>query len=129
VALPILKGFAMAKAAALAVLNAPLDVIDSSTELYFCEGQPTSRADAITRAAAPAVTMAAGDFAISNQGTGRRLTVAAKSTTANASRAVDHVALCSGTELLYVTTCASVNATSGASISSGAFTIDMPQVV
>ncbi len=116
----------MAKSAVTAVLDAPLDVIATATEMYPCEGQPTSRADAISKAASAAIVLDSGDFAKSTQGTARRLTVAAQTATATASRPVDHVALCTGSVLLAVTTSPSQNANNGSPINIAAFTIDSP---
>lgn len=118
----------MPKFAAPAVQDAPLDVIATATEMYFCNGQPTSRADAITRARAPAIAMVAGDFVKSGSGA-RILTVAGKTVTANASGAVDHVALCTGSALLYVTDAPSQTANSGAPIVSNSFTVEASALV
>lgn len=117
----------MAKNASSAVLDATLNAIAAATEMYVCEGQPTTRAEAISLSAIPAITMASGDFTLSTQSGGRRLAVAAKSATANASRPVNHVALCSGSEMLVVTTCPSQNTNSGSTVSVAAFNIDNPQ--
>ncbi len=115
----------MAKFAAVAVQDAPLDVIAAGTEMYFCNGQPADRAAAIASARhAAAITMAGGDFAKSSVSTSRRLTVAAKSVTANSSGNVDHVAICSASALLYATTAPAQSANSGAAINGAAFTID-----
>jgi hypothetical protein len=77
------------------------------------------------------VVLDAADFTTADQGTGRRLTLGApQAATANASGTVDHVALCTGSTLLYVTTCAPVAVVSGGTITlNAAMTIDMPQVV
>lgn len=117
----------MAKAVATTVLDADLDLIATATEMYVCEGQPVSRADAISKSAVPAITMASGDFAKANGGGGRRLTVAAKTgTLASASRPVDHVALCTDSTLLAVTVCPAQNANSGSPVNVASFTIDSP---
>lgn len=119
----------MAKFAALAVRDAPLDLIATATELYICDGQPTDRADAITRKRhASAITMAGGDFAKTGT-TDRVLTVTGKSTTASSSGNVDHVALCTGTTLLYVTTAPAVTANSGSALSVGNFTVTATALV
>lgn len=113
----------MAKFVAQAVQDAALDSIALATEMYFCNGQPANRAAAIaSRCHAGSITMAPGDFAKSGS-TDRVLTVAAKSVTANASQNVDHVALCSGSTLLYVTTCPAQTSNSGSAVNAAAFTI------
>jgi hypothetical protein len=116
----------MAKFAATSVLDAPLDLIATATEMYYCNGQPTDRADAIAKRSAAAITLSGGDFAKSSSGSNRVLTVAAKSATATASQNTDHVALCSGSALLFVTTATAQNSNSGSSISSAAFTVTSP---
>lgn len=119
----------MAKFAALAVQDAPLDVIATATELYFCNGQPANRAAAIsTKCHAAAIVMAGGDF-VKTGSTDRILTVGAKSVAANASQTVDHVALCSATTLLYVTTAPTQTSNSGAAVDGTAFTITASALV
>jgi hypothetical protein len=119
----------MAKFAAQVVQDAPLDVIATAVEMYICDGQPTDRADAITRARhASAIVMASGDYAKTGT-TDRVLTVTGKSVTANSSGTVDHVALCTGTTLLYVTTGAAQTANSGSSISVANFTVTATALV
>lgn len=120
----------MAKFAAQSVLDAPLDLIATATEMYFCNGQPTSRADAVARQSAPAIALTGADFAKSGA-TPRVLTLAAKvSGAATVAQPTDHIALCTGATLLYATTAAAAqNSNIGAVINSGAVVINMPQVV
>ena len=120
----------MAKFASLAVQDAPLDVIATATELYICNGQPTDRADAISKARhAAAVTMASGDFAKTTSTGNRVLTVTGKTATANSTGTVDHVALCTSTDLIYVTTGTAQTANSGSSISVSNFTVTATALV
>lgn len=113
----------MAKFASLAVQDAPLDVIATAVEMYICNGQPTDRADAIAKARhAAAITMAGGDYAKTGS-TNRVLTVTGKSVTANSTGTVDHVALCTASALLYVTTGTAQTANSGSSVSVASFTV------
>jgi hypothetical protein len=120
----------MAKFASLAVQDAPLDVIATAIEMYICNGQPTDRADAIAKARhAAAITMASGDFSKSTSTGNRVLTVTGKSVTANSSGNIDHVALCSASSLLYVTTGAAQTANSGSSISVANFTVTATALV
>lgn len=119
----------MAKFASLAVQDAPLDVIATAVEMYICNGQPTDRADAIAKARhAAAITMAGGDYAKTGS-TNRVLTVTGKSVTANSSGNIDHVALCTASTLLYVTTGAAQTANSGSSISVANFTVTATALV
>lgn len=119
----------MAKIAAVSVLDAPLDLIATATEMYFCNGQPTNRADAITKQSAPAIAMVAGDYVKSTVGAGRKTAVAAKSTTATVAQATDHVALCTASTLLYVTTAPSQATNIGSMVGNAAFDISMPALV
>jgi hypothetical protein len=119
----------MAKFASLAVQDAPLDVIATAVEMYICNGQPTDRADAIAKARhTAAITMAGGDYAKTGS-TNRVLTVTGKSVTANSSGNIDHVALCTASTLLYVTTGAAQTANSGSSISVANFTVTATALV
>lgn len=120
----------MAKFASQAVQDGALDVISTATEMYICNGQPVSRADAITKARhAAAIVMASGDFAKTTSVADRVLTVTGKSVTANSTGTVDHVALCTGTSLLYVTTGTAQTANSGSSISVANFTVTATALV
>jgi hypothetical protein len=119
----------MGKFLATIVQDAALDIIaNSGTEMYVCAGQPTSRADAITRAGAPAISLSSGDFSKSSSGGARVLTVSGKTTTGDSTKTLDHVAICSGTALLAVTTCPAQPSASGVSITIAAstYTIDQP---
>ena len=120
----------MAKFAALSVQDAPLDVIATATEMYITNGQPTDRADAIAKARhASAITMASGDYAKTSSSGNRVLTVTGKSVTANSSGNVDHVALCTASSLLYVTTGTAQTANSGSSITVANFTVTATALV
>lgn len=120
----------MAKFASQAVQDAPLDVIATAVELYICNGQPTDRADAIAKARhAAAIVMAGGDYAKTTAGGNRVLTIAGKSATANSSGNVDHVALCTASTLLYVTTGTAQTANSGSSITVANFTVTATALV
>lgn len=120
----------MAKFAAQVVQDGALDVIATATEMYICNGQPTDRADAIAKARhASAITMASGDFAKTTSSGDRVLTVTGKTVTANSSGTVDHVALCTSTGLLYVTTGTAQTANSGSSISVSNFTVTATALV
>lgn len=116
----------MAKFASQAVQDAPLDLIATATEMYICNGQPTDRADAIAKKRhAAAITLDSGDFGKSGT-TNRVLTVGAQSTTADSSGNADHIALCTGSALLYVTTAPAVTANNGSPLSTAAFTVTAP---
>lgn len=97
----------MAKWQIDAMLDAALNYISTNaTELYVCTTQPATRADCtgalgLTGAASPTFqAVANGD------GSGRKLIVDAEPDIAiTASGDAQHIALCSGSVLLYVTTC------------------------
>jgi len=112
-----------------AMLDAALSYISSNaTELYVCTAQPTDRANAIatalTGAATPSFTGPAnGDTS------GRKLTVDQEpdiSITGNGD--ATHIALCSGTLLLYVTTCTTQTLTSGGTVTVPAWDIEIADV-
>lgn len=95
----------MAKWQIDAMLDAALDYISTnSTELYVCSSQPADRAAAITAALTGAATPS---FQANANGdvSGRKLEVDAEADISiTASGDATHIALCSGTTLLYVTT-------------------------
>ena len=107
----------MAKWQIDAMLDAALNYISTNaTEMYVCTAQPATRAAAIsTKLAGPATpsfqAIANGDAS------GRKLIVDAEPDIAiTASGDATHIALCSGTDLLYVTTCTTQTLGSGGTV-------------
>jgi hypothetical protein len=100
----------MAKHAEDAVLDGLLDVVATSTILCVCSALPATYAEMTATYDLATHVMAAGDFAKADDGTGRKLTVAAQNTIT-----VDHtdtaINVCLGisgtTTLLYCTSCTS----------------------
>ena len=114
----------MAKWTSDAVLDGTLDIIAGATELYICSGAsaPADRAAAIAASAIAAHTLASGDFAKADDTSGRKVTVAAQAAlSVTASITVTHIALCTSSVLLAVTTCTSQALTSGNTVSVPAF--------
>lgn len=106
----------MAKSVHDDVLDGAWDVLDQANIMTVCAGQPTTRTEAITTFKLADVAMTPDtDFTKANGDTsGRKVTVAAKNAVpVDTSGTGDHVALCDGTRLLYVTTCTSQVLTSG----------------
>lgn len=98
------------------VLDGAWDVLDQADIQTVCAGQPTTRTEAITTFKLADVAMTPNtDYTKANGDTsGRKVTIAAKSAVpVDTSGTADHVALCDGTRLLYVTTCTSQVLTSG----------------
>lgn len=121
----------MAKFQIDAMLDAGLAYISSNaTELYLCTGAgaPATRAAAITasliNAATPGFTGPAdGDVS------GRKLTINQVTDAALiASGDATHVVLCSGTTLLYATTCTTQTLTSGGTVTIPAWDIELEDV-
>ncbi len=121
----------MAKYVAPGVEDASLSAIALATEMYFCDGQPATRAAAIAATSVAAITMAAGDFVLGNGAAGvRTLTIGAKAAASTVNQNTDHVALCSGTTLLYVTTLAApVQVSVGGQYSNPAMTVSSGPIV
>lgn len=117
----------MAKAVADAVLDAALDKIATATIMTACSAEPTTRAEAVTTYALADVVTSSGDFAKANGDTsGRKVTVAQKSgVTVDATGDATHVALCDGTDLLYVTICTSQTLTSGNTMTFGSWKVEI----
>ncbi len=116
------------------VLDGALNIIKNNcTRMCVCSAQPTTYAEAITTYELADVVMASGDFTNANGDTsGRKTTVAAKSAFAvDASGTATHVALVDVTnsKLLYVTTCTSQALTSGNTVSTPAWDIEIADPV
>ena len=105
----------MAKSVADSVLDGALNVIATADIMTACSAEPTNRTEAVTTYALADVTMSGGDYTNANGDTsGRKVTVAQKTgVTIDTTGTATHVALCDGTNLLYVTTCTSQALTSG----------------
>jgi len=98
----------MAKSVHDDVLDAALTEVATANLMTACDGQPTTRTEAVTTYALADVAMTAGDYSITNGTTGRKTTVAQKTgVTVDTTGTADHVALVDGSDLLYVTTCTS----------------------
>jgi len=114
----------MAKMANSDVLDGLGGVIDANCNLMLaCDAEPTDRADALTHALAD-VAMSGTDFTPATDGTGRKLTVGAKSAVPiDVTGTATHIALVDGTRLLYVTTCTGQLLTSGGTVDFPSFAI------
>jgi len=115
----------MAKWCNDSMLDAALDYIkNNATEMTLCSAQPTTYAEATSTYALADVVIDSGDFTHSDGTTGRKTTVAQQlSVTVDVTGTGTHVALCSGTVLLYVTTCASLAVTATETINFPSWTI------
>lgn len=100
-----------------AMLDTALDYISgNATELYVCSSQPADRAAAIAAALTGAATPS---FQANADGdtSGRKLAVDAEADISiTASGDATHIALCSGTTLLYVTTSTTQSLSSGGTV-------------
>jgi len=114
----------MAKSVHDDVLDGAFDVLDQGNLMIACSAQPTSRTEAVTTYALADVALTVNtDYTKANGDTnGRKVTVAAKSSVLiDTSGAANHIAICDGTRLLYVTTC-----TSQALTANGSNTVNFP---
>ena len=90
------------------VLDAMLDEIALANIMTACALEPTTRTEAITTNKLADVAMTPGtDYTVGEgDSNGRKVAMVAKSdVTVDTTGTADHVALCDGTRLLYVTTC------------------------
>jgi len=119
----------MAKYQIDAMLDAALAYISgNATELYVCSSQPATRAAAITAQLAIKSGLTAANFTGPANGdvSGRKLTVnTAVDMAITASGSATHVALCSGTTLLYVTTCTAQSLTAGGTVTTPVWDIEI----
>lgn len=96
-----------------AMLDAALDYIKTnSAKVVLCDAQPTTFSEANTNSGSGGVALAtvataSGDYDLITDGTtGRKLTVPQRTDmTVDVTGTASHVAIISGSDLLYVTTC------------------------
>lgn len=120
----------MGKAVHDDVLDGALNIIKNNcTRLTVCTSQPTTYTEGNATFALADVTVDSTDFTVANGDTsGRKLTVAAQSAfPVDASGTALHVALLdvANSKLLYVTTCTSQALTSGNTVSTPAWDIEI----
>lgn len=115
----------MAKFASDSVLDALLDKIATGTILTVCSTQPTNRTEAVTTYKLADVVIDSGDFSKADGSpSGRMLTVAQQDNVpVDSSGTAQHVAICDGSDLLYVTTVTSQVLTAGNTVTVPAWTI------
>jgi len=103
----------------------------NGTEEYLCTSQPGDRAAAIAAAVASKTDLGTGDFTGPADGSvsGRKMTVNAQAgLTASATGTATHIAICTGTTLLLVTTVTSQEVTSGNTVNLPAFSEEIRDV-
>jgi len=89
---------------------------NNATEVYLCTSEPSDRATAISTSVASKTNLTSGDYTgpADDDSSGRKLTANAQSgLTASGTGTATHMAWCSGTTLLVVTTVTSQAVTSG----------------
>jgi len=118
----------MAKSVHDSVLDGAFDILDQANIMTVCSAEPTTRTEAVTTFALADIAMTINtDYTKANGDTsGRKCTVAAKSgVTVDATGTATHVALCDGTNLLYVTTCTSQALTAANTVNFPAWKIEI----
>jgi hypothetical protein len=121
----------MAKWANDNMMDAALDYVATGNIMTVCTAQPTTRTEAVTTYALADIALTPGDgngdFTIANGDTsGRKLTIAQQADVPiDSSGTATHVAICDGTNLLYVTTCTSQSLTSGNTVTFPAWDIEV----
>ena len=119
----------MAKKQIDAMLDAALDYVSTNAnELYLCTSEPADRAAAIS---ASVIAAATPSYSANADGdtSGRKKTVQqVTDASLTASGTVNHIALCSGTTLIYVTTCTPQAVSSGGTVTIPAWDIEIADV-
>lgn len=115
----------MSKFAQTSVLDALLDKVATGVTMTVCSTQPTTYTEATATYKLAGVTISGADFTkAAGSPTGRQVTVASKSAVSvTASGTAQHVAICDGSTLLYVTTVTSQALTSGNTVTIPAWVI------
>lgn len=113
----------MGKLAVDAVLDGLLDIIATGVEMYICTSEPADRAAAISASLISAQTLDSGDYSKANgDSSGRKITVAEQANiSVTGTGTATHIAICTGSALLIVTTCTSQSLTSGNTVTVPAF--------
>ena len=114
----------MAKFTDTTVLDAALDQIASSTQMWLCSGQPTSYSGIAAVALTSAITMAPGDFTKgAGNPDGRAVTVAGgKTGNVTTTGKATHYVLATASVLKFVTACTGPDLTAGSSVNVNGFT-------
>ncbi len=113
-----------------AMLDDGLDYISANaTEYYICTSEPADRAAAIAASLVAAITPGFTG-PVNGDSSGRKITIdAVTDEPITASGTANHLALCSGSTLLYVTTCTAQALSSGGEVSIPAWDIEIADVV
>ncbi len=119
----------MVKAVSDGFLDGTLDAIAASNRISVCSAQPANVA-AIAGLTLATTGMVGGDFTKANGDTsGRKVTVGQKADISiTASGTATHVVIDDGTDL-YITTCTSIVLTSGGTVTSPAWDIEIADPV
>ena len=118
----------MAKAAPDAMIDASVNYVAASTKQVACSAQPTTYNEANSTYALADIVVDSGDFAVADDTSGRKVTIAAQSgVTIDASGTATHIALVetAGSTLRYVTTCTALALTSGGTVDFPAWKINI----
>jgi hypothetical protein len=120
----------MAKIVDDSVLDGALNIVkNGATQMSVCSSQPTTYAEAITTyklAIKTGLTSASYTGPANGDSSGRKLTTVAQSAiTVDSSGTATHIALCSGSILLYVTTCTSQALTAGNTVTIPAWKMEI----
>lgn len=120
----------MGKVATDGIIDGGLDKIATCVNLTVCAGQPISFADITTKKLATVVVNGA-DFTKANGDTsGRKVTVASQSSVSiTATGTADHVVIDDGVSEYEVTTATSQALTSGGTVTTAAFDIEIADPV
>lgn len=120
----------MAKLTTDGFIDGGLTATALSTKLTICAGQPVSFADITTKELAASGVLTGGDFTIADGDTnGRKVTTAAQSTMSiTASGTADHVVISDGTDYT-ITTCTAQALTSGGTVSTPVWDIEIADPV
>ena len=104
----------MAKTVHNDVLDAALDEIATANIMTLCSAQPTTRTEAVTTYKLADIALTPGDgngdfTIVDGDASGRKVTITAQADVdVDADGTGNHVALCDGSDLLYVTTCTGI---------------------
>ena len=110
-----------------AALDAALDWIADANLMVLCSQQPSNRTEAVSTYALADAILAASDFTKADGDvSGRKLTIGAQSAIeVDASGTGNHVALCNGSDLVYVTICTDKVVDSGGTVDFGAWDVEL----
>ena len=119
----------MSRSASNAVIDGTLNVIATAGQMHACTAEPTTFTEATVTYSLGSGNMTGIDFSLSDDVSGRKLTVAEQVFNIDAAGTCTHVALVTGSDLLFVTTTNSIALNPGELVAIESFEVNVQDPV